>query len=229
MSATFGGESASYASELIWHSVLIESDYETQDIPLPQDSGEEGGGSSSQHVRPESRASGIPVRYPVGRRRPEPAPPRRVDFSEPQHHRHEIVARDCRRPAPHGYRAVRRVAGVRGADLGQAAGRGTVGTLLRDLPGAGRGADCRRRSDRPVSGNQPMTLVDLRKLAIRKQFKIRFVLRNGMECVISEDGIAHVPALNSVPELNLEQELAAATASAVEAAVPAGMKNTPTE
>ena len=73
-----------------------------------------------------------------------------------------------------------------------------------------------------------MTLVDLRKLAIRKQFKIRFVLRNGMECVISEDGIARVPALNSVPEFNLEQELAAATAFAVEAAVPAGMKNTPT-
>src|ERR1035441_7278493 len=72
MSATFGGESASYPSALIWHSVLIESDYETQDIHLPQDSGEQSGGSPSQHVRPESGASGIPVRYPVGRRRPEP-------------------------------------------------------------------------------------------------------------------------------------------------------------
>ena len=54
-----------------------------------------------------------------------------------------------------------------------------------------------------------MTLVDLRKLAIRKQSKIRFALRNGMECVISEDGIARVPALKSVPDFNLEQELAA--------------------
>jgi len=72
-----------------------------------------------------------------------------------------------------------------------------------------------------------MTLVDLRKLAIRKQSKIRFVLRNGMECVISENGIARVPALKSVPEFNLEQELATATAFVMEAAVPAGTKNPP--
>jgi hypothetical protein len=72
-----------------------------------------------------------------------------------------------------------------------------------------------------------MTLVDLRKLAIRKQSKIRFVLTNGMECVVSADGIARVPALNGVPEFNLEQELASATAFIVEAEVPAGMKNPP--
>ena len=72
-----------------------------------------------------------------------------------------------------------------------------------------------------------MTLVDLRRLAIRRQSKIRFALRNGMECFISEDGIARVPALKGVPEFNLEQELAAATAFAVEAVVPAGMKNPP--
>ncbi len=69
-----------------------------------------------------------------------------------------------------------------------------------------------------------MTLVDLRKLAIRKQSRIRFALRNGMECVISEDGIARVPDLKSVPEFNLEQELAAATAFVVEAVAPAGVK-----
>jgi hypothetical protein len=72
-----------------------------------------------------------------------------------------------------------------------------------------------------------MTLVDLRKLAIRKQSKIRFTLGNGMECVISEDGIAHVPALKGVPEFNLEQELAGATAFVVEAVVPSGTKNPP--
>jgi hypothetical protein len=72
-----------------------------------------------------------------------------------------------------------------------------------------------------------MTLVDLRKLAIRKQSKIRFVLRNGMECVVSADGIARVPALKGVPEFNLEQELASATAFVVETVVPAGMKNPP--
>ena len=55
-----------------------------------------------------------------------------------------------------------------------------------------------------------MKLVDLRKLAIRKQHKIRFRLTNGMECVIDEDGVARVPASNAVPDFNLEQELAAA-------------------
>ena len=72
-----------------------------------------------------------------------------------------------------------------------------------------------------------MTLVDLRKLAIRRQSKIRFNLRNGMECVVSDDGIARVPDLKSVPDFNLEQELAAATAFAMEAAIPVGMKNPP--
>ena len=61
-----------------------------------------------------------------------------------------------------------------------------------------------------------MTLADLRRLATRKQSKIRFRLGNGMECVVSEDGVARVPALNSVPEFNLEQELAGATAFVVE-------------
>ena len=31
-----------------------------------------------------------------------------------------------------------------------------------------------------------MTLADLRKLSIRKQYRIHFRLRNAMECVISE-------------------------------------------
>jgi hypothetical protein len=72
-----------------------------------------------------------------------------------------------------------------------------------------------------------MTLVDLRRLAIRKQSKIRFVLRNGMECIVSEDGIARVPALKTVPEFNLEEELASATVFVVEAVAPAGIKNPP--
>ena len=52
-----------------------------------------------------------------------------------------------------------------------------------------------------------MKLADLRKLSIRKQLKIRFQLSNGMECVITEHGIAQVPALRSVPDFNLEREL----------------------
>ena len=55
-----------------------------------------------------------------------------------------------------------------------------------------------------------MTLADLRKFSIRKQFRVRFALRNGMECVINEHGVAQVPALQSVPDFNLEQELVSA-------------------
>jgi hypothetical protein len=70
-----------------------------------------------------------------------------------------------------------------------------------------------------------MTLGDLRKLAIRKQFKIRFALRNGMECVVGEDGVARVPALQAQPDFSLEQELAASTAFLLEPVAPAGQKN----
>ena len=55
-----------------------------------------------------------------------------------------------------------------------------------------------------------MTLGDLRKYAVRQQTRIRFPLANGMECVVTEHGIAQVPALRSVPDFDLEQELAAA-------------------
>jgi hypothetical protein len=70
-----------------------------------------------------------------------------------------------------------------------------------------------------------MTLVELRKLAIRKRSKVRFMLRNGMECVVSEDGIARVPELKAVPDFNLEEELAGATAFTIETVPPAGVKN----
>lgn len=56
-----------------------------------------------------------------------------------------------------------------------------------------------------------MKLADLRRFTIRKQFQIRFQMRNGMECVITDQGIAKVPALKGVPDFNLEEELAAAT------------------
>jgi hypothetical protein len=55
-----------------------------------------------------------------------------------------------------------------------------------------------------------MKLGDLRKFAIRQQTRIRFPLANGMECVVNEHGIAQVPALKSIPDFNLEQELAVA-------------------
>lgn len=55
-----------------------------------------------------------------------------------------------------------------------------------------------------------MKLGDLRKFAIRQQTRIRFSLTNGLECVVTEQGIAQVPELNRVADFNLEQELAAA-------------------
>ena len=56
-----------------------------------------------------------------------------------------------------------------------------------------------------------MTLADLRKLSIKKQLKIRFPLKNGMECVVTEHGIAQIPALKGLPDFNLEQELESAS------------------
>jgi hypothetical protein len=55
-----------------------------------------------------------------------------------------------------------------------------------------------------------MKLGDLRKFAIRQQTRIRFPLTNGLECVVNEQGVAQVPALKSIPDFNLEHELAAA-------------------
>ena len=62
-----------------------------------------------------------------------------------------------------------------------------------------------------------MTLTDLRKLSIRNQFQIRFHLRNGMECVINDHGVAQVPALKGIPDFNLEEELAFASEFRIEA------------
>ena len=70
-----------------------------------------------------------------------------------------------------------------------------------------------------------MTLLDLRKAAIRKQSKIRFVLRNGLECVIGEDGVARVPELNRRPDFNLDAELEAAQSFTLEPAAFLGQKN----
>jgi hypothetical protein len=52
-----------------------------------------------------------------------------------------------------------------------------------------------------------MTLAELRRISIRQHLKIRFRLSDELECVISEDGVARVPALRRVPDFNLEQAL----------------------
>jgi hypothetical protein len=72
-----------------------------------------------------------------------------------------------------------------------------------------------------------MKLADLRKLAIYRQVRIRFSLKNGMECVINEKGVAQVPALNEYPQFNLEEELAGASTFVMEPVVLAGTRNPP--
>jgi len=72
-----------------------------------------------------------------------------------------------------------------------------------------------------------MKLADLRKLAIRRQSKIRFSLANGMECVVDQHGAARVPALRGVPDFNLETELASARDFLIEPAVSAKTPSKP--
>ena len=66
-----------------------------------------------------------------------------------------------------------------------------------------------------------MNLVDIRRLAIKKQLKIHFRLKNGMECVVNEEGVARVPDLRAIPDFNVEEELSAAQEFLVEPAPPA--------
>ena len=71
-----------------------------------------------------------------------------------------------------------------------------------------------------------MKLVDLRKLAIRRQTRIHFALRNGQECIITEHGVAQVAALRGVPDFNLEEELESAANFLLDPVVT-GKKNPP--
>ena len=72
-----------------------------------------------------------------------------------------------------------------------------------------------------------MKLADLRRLSIRKQLRIRFPLSNGLECVVTEHGIAQVPTLRRVPDFNLEQELAGASQFVLEPVLADSKTRTP--
>ena len=63
-----------------------------------------------------------------------------------------------------------------------------------------------------------MKLADLRKLAIRRESRIRFTLPDGMECVVTEHGVAQSPGLKGVPAFNFERELEAARQFRIEPA-----------
>ena len=69
-----------------------------------------------------------------------------------------------------------------------------------------------------------MKLADLRKLAIRRQTRIRFPLRNGLECVVTEHGVAQVLQFKGIPDFNLEEELAAAAVFTLDP-ITTGKKN----
>jgi len=72
-----------------------------------------------------------------------------------------------------------------------------------------------------------MKLADLRKLSIKRQIRIRFQLQNGMDCVVTETGIAQVPGLRAIPDFNLEAELASARQFTFEPVDNRGAKNSP--
>jgi len=55
-----------------------------------------------------------------------------------------------------------------------------------------------------------MKLADLRKLAVEQETRIRFAIAGGLECIVTERGIAEVPGLQGTPKFNLETELASA-------------------
>jgi hypothetical protein len=66
-----------------------------------------------------------------------------------------------------------------------------------------------------------LKLTDLRKLAIRSQFRIHFRMRNGQECLMDEHGIARVPDFQGIPDFNLEEELGFAQEFLLESSAPA--------
>ena len=72
-----------------------------------------------------------------------------------------------------------------------------------------------------------MKLADLRKLAIRQTVQVRFRMRNGKDCLITDRGIAQVPGWTGIPDFSLEDELASAAEFSLEPIAPANAKNPP--
>jgi hypothetical protein len=53
-----------------------------------------------------------------------------------------------------------------------------------------------------------MSLSDLKKLAVRRSVNIRFRIADGLECIVTSQGIGRIPALKRSTEFNLEDQLA---------------------
>lgn len=52
-----------------------------------------------------------------------------------------------------------------------------------------------------------MTLLELRRYAIRKRTRVRFTLPAAGECMVNEHGVVKIPALRTVPDFNVEASL----------------------
>ncbi len=72
-----------------------------------------------------------------------------------------------------------------------------------------------------------MTLTDVRKLAIRRQARIRFSVSAGTECTIDEHGVVRVGGLDGPPSFSLEEGFSGAGQFVLEPVPAAGVKNAP--
>lgn len=70
-----------------------------------------------------------------------------------------------------------------------------------------------------------MTLTDVRKLAIRRQARIRFSVSAGTECVIDEHGVVRVAGLDGPPSFSLEEGFSRAGDFVLDPAPGPGAKN----
>ena len=70
-----------------------------------------------------------------------------------------------------------------------------------------------------------MKLAELRKFSIKQKTRIHFALAGGLECVITEHGLAQIPGLHGAPQFDLESELAAAREFRFEPAVQSDRKH----
>ena len=74
-----------------------------------------------------------------------------------------------------------------------------------------------------------MTLADLRKFSVRSGVKIHFRIEGGVECTVNEHGVVQVPALRSIPEFNVEREIASVEQFLLESAGERAGKPAPRE
>lgn len=52
-----------------------------------------------------------------------------------------------------------------------------------------------------------VTLLDLRRYAIRNRARIHFTLEQAGECIVNEHGLLRLPSLRGVPDFNVETAL----------------------